>query len=140
AIPPPPPRRPPPPAREPPPEPEPRKGQIDEDENWPAVAAICLGPLALLMVLFSFGALYPFSLALGIGAIVLGTMGRRNVTSGRSRRFYGLAKWGRRLGWISVVLSVIAFLLLVVVAGLIDVAADNLNDLIDGIKAQIEGL
>lgn len=132
---------PPPPRREPPPQPEPvRQGQIDEDENWQAVAAICLGPLALLLVLFSYGALYVFSFVLGVGAIILGTLGKRAVTSGRSRRFYGLARWGRTAGVISVVLSVIAFLLLVVVAGLIDVAADNIGQLIDDIREQIEGL
>ncbi|UJA19036.1 FHA domain-containing protein [Thermoleophilia bacterium SCSIO 60948] len=116
------------------------RGQIDDEENWPAVAAICVGALALGLLIVSFGALFPFSLAMGIGAIIAGRFGKRMVTSGRSTRFYGLARWGGRLGWWSVVLSIIALILLVVVARLLDIAGDNLGDLIDQAEQAIQDL
>lgn len=115
-------------------------GQIDDEENWPAVAALCVGALALGLLIISFGALFPFSLVMGIGAIVAGRFGKRMVTSGRSRRFYGMARWGGRLGWFSVVLSAVALILIVIVARLLDIAADNLGDLIDQAEQAIQNL
>jgi FHA domain-containing protein len=79
-----------------------------ERGNAPALVAVFLGPLSILLLLFSSGAAFFVSLPCAIGAIVLGTIGMRNVDLGQADSHRGLAHIGRITGWIGAILSVLA--------------------------------
>lgn len=132
-IPPAPTRRRPPPAAEP----EPAGGggvQLDAG-NWPALTAIVLGPLSLLLLLAGGGVLFYAALPVGIAAIALGSVGKRRADAGAGMR--GVAVAGQVFGVIGTILAAIAILVLIAVGVATDLAADNLNDLIDDVEQEI---
>jgi pSer/pThr/pTyr-binding forkhead associated (FHA) protein len=111
-----------------------------ERGNVPALAALFLGPLSILLLLFSTGAAFFVSLPCAIAAIVLGTIGMRNVDRGRAEGHRGLAHLGRVTGIIGAVLSVIALIAFVVVATALDATEDSVSGLIDKVRDEIEGV
>jgi pSer/pThr/pTyr-binding forkhead associated (FHA) protein len=111
-----------------------------EQPNIPALAAVFLGPLSILLLLFSSGAAFFVSLPCAIAAIVLGTIGIRNVDRGKADGFRGLARIGRITGIIGTILSVLALIVFVVVATALDTTERSLSGLIDRIQEEIEGV
>ena len=112
----------------------------EEGDNIPALAAILLGPLAILLVLFSGGSAFFLALPCGIGAIVLGNMGMRRVDRGQTTKHRSLANLGRITGIIGTILSVIGIIAVVLVGALLDAGEDSLSGLIDRIREEIEGV
>jgi len=80
-----------------------------QEGNALAIAALVVGVIAIIGAFFSAGVL---GLILGIIAVVLGVLGRRKVTSGRTTQHGGLALAGIITGVLAIVLGVlfIAFL------------------------------
>jgi hypothetical protein len=111
-----------------------------ERGNVPALIAVFLGPLSILLLLFSSGAAFFVSLPCAISAIVLGTIGMRNVDRGRADSHRGLAHLGRVTGVIGAILSVLALLVFVVVATALDATEDSLSGLVDEVRDEIEGV
>jgi hypothetical protein len=138
---------PPPPAAQPPParqQPAATPGRLaprpDEEGNIPALVAVFLGPLSIFLLLFSSGGAFFVSLPCAIGAIVLGNIGMRRVDKGESDSHRALANLGRITGIIGTVLSVFALIAFFLVAALLDATEDNLADLIDRVREEIEGV
>lgn len=84
--------------------------------NGPAIAALVVGILAILVLVLSLGTLFIVALPLGIAAIVLGVVGRRRA-DGRGRDGHpagaghgGKARAGFWLGLVTTVLSVLALI------------------------------
>ena len=98
-----------------------------EEGNLPALAAAFLGPLSIVLVIFSTGAAFFVSLPCAIAAIVLASVGRRKVDRGETDGFRGLATLGLLTGWIGVILSVLALVAYIVIAVLLDRATDGLD-------------
>jgi hypothetical protein len=111
----------------------------DEGDNIPALAAIFLGPLSIVLLLFTSGGAFYLSLPCAIAAIVLGSIGMRNVDRGRTDKHRSLAQIGRITGIVGTVLSVIALIAIVIVAAALDAGEDSLSDLIDRIEEEIDG-
>src|SRR3954453_11935594 len=77
-----------------------------QPSNIPALAALFLGPLSILLVFLSTGGFF-IALPCGLAAGVLGTIGIRNA----DRRQLGQpapARLGRITGWIGTLISVLA--------------------------------
>jgi len=108
-------------------------------DNIPALAAIFLGPLSIVLVAFTSGGAFYLALPCAIAAIVLGNIGMRNVDRGKTDRHRGLAHIGRITGIIGTILSVIALIAVVIVAAALDAGEDSLSDLIDRIEEEIDG-
>jgi hypothetical protein len=111
-----------------------------EPGNIPALAALFLGPLSILLVFLSAGGFF-LALPCGIAAIVLGTIGIRNVDRRRATSYRGSARLGRITGWIGTILSILALIVFIVVATLLDVTADgadSVSGLIDAIRDEID--
>jgi FHA domain len=111
-----------------------------ERGNIPALAAVFLGPLSILLLLFSSGAAFFVSLPCAVAAVVLGTVGMRNVDRGRADSHRGLAHIGRITGVIGAILSVLALIVFLVVATALDATEDSLSGLIDSVRDEIEGV
>jgi pSer/pThr/pTyr-binding forkhead associated (FHA) protein len=111
-----------------------------ERGNIPALAAVFLGPLSILLLLFSSGAAFFVSLPCGIAAIVLGTIGMRNVDRGRADSHRGLAHIGRITGVIGVILSVLALIVFLLVVTALDATENSLSGLVDQVRDEIEGV
>jgi pSer/pThr/pTyr-binding forkhead associated (FHA) protein len=111
-----------------------------ERGNIPALVAVFLGPLSILLLLFSSGAAFFVSLPCAIGAIVLGTIGMRNVDRGTADSHRGLAHLGRVTGVIGAILSVLALVVFLVVATALDATEDSLSGLVDQVRDEIEGV
>jgi pSer/pThr/pTyr-binding forkhead associated (FHA) protein len=108
--------------------------------NIPALAAVFLGPLSILLILFSSGAAFFVSLPCAIAAIVLGTIGMRNVDSGKVEGHRALAHIGRITGIVGAIVSVLALIAFIVVAALLDTAENSLDGIVDRIREEIEGV
>jgi FHA domain len=108
--------------------------------NIPALSAVFLGPLSILLILFSTGAALFVSLPCAIAAIVLGTIGMRNVDSGKVEGFRGLAHIGRITGIIGSVLSVLALIAFTIVSVALDTTERSLDGIIDRVEEEIEGV
>jgi FHA domain len=132
----PPPRR----AGRPAPEPVHAAAQGDAVDVWnlPALAAILLGPLSILFLVFSTGSAFYAALPLAIAAIAMGTIGRSKVDRGRSQRFRGLASAGRTFGIVGTILAGIILIAVIVIGEVLDVSAESLSELIDEIRTEIE--
>jgi FHA domain len=109
-----------------------------EPGNIPALAALFLGPLSVLLVFLSAGGFF-LALPSGVGAIVLGTIGIRNADR-RQRGHRAPARIGRITGWIGTILSILALIAFLVVAILLDVTTDSVNGIVDAIRDEIEGI
>jgi hypothetical protein len=129
-----------PPPRRPAAEPVPAAAQGDAVDVWnlPALAAILLGPLSILFLVFSTGSAFYAALPLAICAIAMGTIGRSKVDRGRSQRFRGLASAGRTFGIVGTILAGIILIAVIVIGEVLDVSAESLSELIDEIRTEIE--
>jgi hypothetical protein len=83
------------------------------DSNIPALSALFLGPLSILLTFLSPGGFF-IALPCGIAAIALGTIGIRNA----DRKPVGhraLARAGRFAGYLGTILALIAVIVFTVV-------------------------
>jgi hypothetical protein len=132
---------PPPPRREPIAQPQPAapaERDIYSDWNLPALAAIVLGPLSILLLIFSTGSGFYAALPIAIAGVALGTIGRNKVDRGESARFRGLASAGRTFGMVGTILAAIILIAVIVINQALDVSAENLDELIDEIRDEVE--
>jgi uncharacterized membrane protein len=102
------------------------------DSNIPALAAVFLGPLSILLIFLSAGGFF-VALPCGIAAIVLGSIGIRNADR-RNGGHRTLARAGRFTGFIGTILSVIAVIVFVVVLAALHSAENSVSGLIDRIN------
>jgi pSer/pThr/pTyr-binding forkhead associated (FHA) protein len=132
---------PPPPRRRPIPQPEPAAPTArDEVDDWnlPALAAIVLGPLSIVLLIFSSGSGFYAALPIAISAIALGTIGRNKVDRGESSRYRSLASAGRTFGAVGTILAAIILIALIVITQALDVSAENLDELVQEVRDEIE--
>jgi FHA domain-containing protein len=104
--------------------------------NIPALAALFLGPLSIVLVFLSTGGFF-IALPCGIAAIVLGTIGIRNA----DRRQLGHRPWariGRLAGFLGTFLSIAAVIVFIVVATALDTTESSVSGLIDRINREID--
>ena len=104
--------------------------------NIPALAALFLGPLSILLVFLSTGGFF-VALPCGIAAVLLGTIGIRNA----DRRQLGHrvpARLGRITGWIGTLLSILAVIVFVVVAAALHTTESSVSGMIDRIQKEID--
>jgi hypothetical protein len=104
--------------------------------NIPALAAVFLGPLSILLIFLSAGGFF-IALPCGIAAIVLGSIGIRNA----DRRQVGhraLARIGRITGWIGTLLSILAVIVFIVVATALHSTEHSVSGLIDRMRDEID--
>ena len=107
-----------------------------EPGNLPALAALFLGPLSILLIFLSAGGFF-IALPCGIAAIVLGSIGIRNADR-RQLGHRALARIGRFTGWIGTLLSILAVITFLVVAAALHSTEHSLNGLIDRIRDEID--
>jgi FHA domain len=107
-----------------------------EPGNIPALAALFLGPLSILLIFLSAGGFF-IALPCGIAAIVLGTIGIHNADR-RQLGHRGLARLGRVTGWIGTLLSILAVIVFIVVATALHSTEHSVNGLIDRIRDEID--
>jgi hypothetical protein len=107
-----------------------------ERGNGAALAAIFLGPLSIVLLFLSAGGFF-LALPCGIAAIILGTIGIRNVDRGKASGQRGLARIGRLTGIVGTILSVLALIVFVVVATALDSTESSVSGLIDRIEDEI---
>ena len=109
-----------------------------EPGNVPALAALFLGPLSIVLIFLSAGGFF-VALPCGIAAIVLGTIGIRNADRGQ-RGHRGLARTGRFTGIVGTILSVIAVIVFIVVATALHSTESSVGGLINRIKDEIDNV
>jgi len=109
-----------------------------DDHNLPAIAAIILGPLSILLLVFSSGSAFYAALPLAIVAVAMGTIGRNKVDRGESARYRGLASAGRTFGIVGTILASVILIAVIVIAEALDVSAESVSELIDEIRSEIE--
>ncbi|MGZ5323159.1 MAG: FHA domain-containing protein [Solirubrobacterales bacterium] len=112
----------------------------DAESNIPAFAAAFLGPLSMLLLLFSSGAAFFVALPCAIAAIALAGSGARRADAAGARGHRALATLGRVSGIAGAVLSVFAILAFVVAAAALDATEDSLDGIVDRIREEIEGV
>jgi hypothetical protein len=101
-----------------------------------ATAAVAVGVIALVAVIFTFGGLFFLALPLGIAAMIMGSIARRRAASGvADPRGHGRARAGFITGLIATILSVLVGLL--VAAGVALLSSLDLEGLPDEIQDQI---
>jgi hypothetical protein len=110
-----------------------------EGSNIPALAAVFLGPLSILLLFASAGGFF-LALPCGIAAIVLGTIGIRNTESGKATAHRGLARLGRITGWVGAILSVLALIAFLIVIVALDATEDSVSGIVDRVRDEIEGI
>jgi hypothetical protein len=103
--------------------------------NLPALAAIFLGPLSILLLFLSAGGFF-IALPCAIAAILLGTIGMRNAAR-RGAGHGGLARIGRFTGMVGTILSLIAIVVFVVVSAALHSTETSVSGLVDRIKQEI---
>jgi hypothetical protein len=103
--------------------------------NIPALAAVFLGPLSILLIFLSTGGFF-VALPCGIAAVILGTIGIRNADR-RQSGHRGLARLGRITGIIGTILATIAVIVFVVVAAALHSTESSVNGLVTRIKHEI---
>ena len=106
------------------------------ESNIPALAAVFLGPLSILLVFLSAGGFF-VALPCGIAAIVLGSIGIRNADR-RQSGHRGLARMGRFTGVIGTFLSILAVIVFVVVAAALHSAETSVGGLVTRIRHEID--
>jgi hypothetical protein len=107
-----------------------------EPGNIPALAALFLGPLSILLVFLSIGGFF-IALPCGIAAIALGTIGIRNADQ-RRRGHRVPARIGRLTGIVGTFLATIALIVFIVVAAALHSAESSVGGLIDRIRDEID--
>ena len=132
---------PPPPRREPIQQPQaatPAQGDAVNDWNLPALASIVLGPVSILLLIFSSGSGFYAALPIAICGIAFGTIGRNKVDRGESTRYRNVASAGRTFSIVGTILASIILIALILVTQALDVSAENLSELIDEVKDEIQ--
>jgi pSer/pThr/pTyr-binding forkhead associated (FHA) protein len=110
----------------------------DDPGNLPALAAVFLGPLSVLLLFLGAGGFF-VALPCGIAATVLGTVGIRNAER-RQRGHRTLARIGRLTGIVGTFLAILALIVFVVVATALNTTESSVGGLIDRIRDEIEEL
>jgi pSer/pThr/pTyr-binding forkhead associated (FHA) protein len=105
------------------------------DTNIPALSAIFLGPLSILLIFLSAGGFF-IALPCGIAAIILGSIGIRNADR-KQVGHRGLARIGRFTGILGTILSIIAVIVFIVVATALHATESSVSGLVDRIKDEI---
>ena len=103
--------------------------------NLPALAAIFLGPLSILVLFLSAGGFF-IALPCAIAAILLGTVGMRNADR-KAAGHRGLARIGRFTGMVGTILSLLAIVVFVVVSAALHSTETSVSGLIDRIKQEV---
>jgi hypothetical protein len=85
-----------------------------QQSNGAATTSLILGVLGVVLVLFTAGAGFLFSLPASIAAWIAGAQGRKRVASGETAYGDGLAHAGVVLGIVGVVLGVIGMVVWIV--------------------------
>jgi FHA domain-containing protein len=128
-----------PPGTQPPPAPRPAPRRLapppHDPGNLPALAAVFLGPLSILLVFLSAGGFF-IALPCGIAAIILGTIGIHNAARRRGHR--APARIGRFTGWIGTFLATLALIVFVVIAAALHRTEHSVAGLVDRIKQEID--
>jgi hypothetical protein len=106
--------------------------------NLPALAALFLGPLSILLIFLSAGGFF-IALPCGIAAIVLGTIGIRNADR-KDRGHRPLARIGRFTGIVGTILSLIAVIVFIVVAAALHSTEHSVSGLVNRIKDEINSV
>jgi hypothetical protein len=106
--------------------------------NLPALAALFLGPLSILLIFLSAGGFF-VALPCGIGAIILGTIGIRNADR-RDAGHRPLARIGRFTGIVGTTLSLIAVIVFIVVAAALHSTERSVGGLINRISDEINNV
>ncbi len=109
-----------------------------EPGNIPALTALFLGPLSILLVFLSAGGFF-IALPCGIAAIVLGTIGIRNADR-RQSGHRSLARIGRFTGFVGTILATIAVIVFIVVAAALHSTEHSVSGLIDRINHEIDNV
>jgi FHA domain len=104
--------------------------------NLPALAALFLGPLSILLVFLSAGGFF-IALPCGIAAIALGTAGIRNADRGKASGHRGCARIGRFTGIVGTLLSLLAVIVFIVVAAALHSTESSFSGLYNRIKDEI---
>ena len=107
-----------------------------QPSNIPALAALFLGPLSVLLVFLSTGGFF-LALPCGIAAVVLGTVGIRNADR-RQLGHRGPARIGRFTGFLGTFLSILAVIVFVVVATALHTTESSVSGLIERINQEID--
>ena len=102
--------------------------QPQPPSNNDAVAGFTCGIIGASLLFFTGGLSTIVSLILGIVAIPYSRKGRRNVEQGRTPKHKSLAKAGFVIGIITVVLSVLATIVWIVLFTTVDIDWDELDD------------
>ncbi len=108
------------------------------ESNIPALAALFLGPLSLLLVFLSAGGFF-VALPCGIAAVILGTIGIRNADR-KHTGHRGLARIGRLTGFLGTVLSLIAVILFIVVAAALHSTEHSVSGLVNRINDEVKNV
>jgi hypothetical protein len=106
------------------------------ETNIPALAAVFLGPLSILLIFLSTGGFF-IALPCAIAAIVLGTIGIRNADR-RDAGHRPLARIGRFTGIVGTILSILAVIVFIVVATALHATESSVGGLIDQIRDEID--
>jgi pSer/pThr/pTyr-binding forkhead associated (FHA) protein len=107
-----------------------------EPGNLPALAALFLGPLSILLVFLSAGGFF-LALPTGIAGIALGTIGIRNADR-RQRGHRAPARVGRFTGIVGTFLATLALIVFIVVATALHSTEHSVGGLIDRVKQEID--
>jgi hypothetical protein len=106
-----------------------------EPGNIPALAALFLGPLSIILVFLSTGGFF-LALPCGIAAVILGTIGIRNADRRLGHRLP--ARIGRVTGVIGTFVSLLALIVFIVVATALHTTESSIGGLIDRIHDEID--
>jgi len=106
--------------------------------NLPALVALFLGPLSILLVFLSAGGFF-IALPCGIAAIALGTIGIRNADRKQSGH-RGLARVGRCSGILGTLLAILAVIVFIVVATALHTTESSVSGLVNRIKDEINNV
>jgi FHA domain-containing protein len=103
--------------------------------NLPALAALFLVPLSILLVFLSAGGFF-IALPCAIAAIILGTVGIRNADrKGSGHR--GWARIGRFTGIVGTILAVLAVIVFIVVSAALHSTETSISGLVNRIEDEI---
>jgi hypothetical protein len=103
--------------------------------NIPALTAVFLGPLSILLIFLSTGGFF-IALPCGIAAIILGSIGIRNADR-KQTGHRGLARIGRFTGILGSILSIIAVIVFIVVATALHATESSVSGLVNQVKDEI---
>jgi hypothetical protein len=107
-----------------------------QPSNIPALAAVLMGPLSIVVLFLSTGGFF-IALPCGITAIVLGTIGIRNADR-RRLGHRGPARIGRFTGVVGTFLSILAVIVFIVVATALHSTESSIGGLAKRIRDEFD--